>query len=137
MTWIDEIIQGLFDLYGTYDPFELCEHLEMSLREIDAESPMLNGQSSIYIRHFFKQECILYASGLRFLRLKFILLHEIGHALLHPDIACSRLTNKGKLEAQANYFARKMILLINGPEETIERFAKVNDIPLDVFRDVI
>lgn len=136
-TWIDEIIQGILDLYGTYDPFELCDYLEIRLQKVGKNSRVLKGQYSLYFRDLMGKERILYVEGLRYKQLKFYLLHELGHAILHPDLMRSKLTNNGKLEVQANYFATKMIRLDNGPEETIERFAQVNDIPLDIFKDVI
>lgn len=140
MNWIDEIIEGTLDLYGTSDPFELCDYLGIALQKTNRDSPILRGQHSIYIRELFDKECIFYAQGLRFKRLKFHLLHELGHALLHPDLACSALTNDGKLERQANYFAVKLTLhggleLIEGL--TVEYAALENDIPVRIMEDVI
>lgn len=137
MSWIDEIIQGTIELYGTSDPFELCDFMGIVLQSTNRDSAILKEQHSMYIRNFCSRECIFYAEGMRYKRLKFYILHELGHALLHPYVMCSRHTNNLKLERQANYFAFRMILRDCGEEETIERFALVNDIPRDIFNDVI
>lgn len=136
-TWIDEVICGVLDMYETYDPFELCDRMGITLQKISSNSRVLRGQPSLYFRDLIGKERILYSDGLRYKRLKFYLLHEIGHAILHPDLIRSKLSNNGKIEAQANYFARQMIYLESGPEDTAENFAKVNDIPLRVMEDVI
>ena len=138
MDWIDEVICGTIDLYGTGDPFDLCDHLGINL--IKTDSKLLRGQNSMYCRCLGGRECILYASGLRYRRLKYYLLHELGHALLHPDLACSSLTNNGKLERQANYFAVRL-LLYGGIEQieglTVEYLALQNDVPVSVMEEVI
>lgn len=42
-----------------------------------------------------------------------MLAHELGHAILHTEIATAaynnKLLNKGKLEKQADYFALKLL----------------------------
>lgn len=132
MNWIDEIIQGTFELYGTSDPFELCDYLEIVIQKTNRDSVILKGQSSMYIRNFCNKECIFYIEGLRYKRLKFYIMHELGHALLHPDVMISNLTNDLKLEKQANYFAIKM-LLPNDEEyyldKQIHHVALEHDIP--------
>ena len=140
MDWINEIIEGLFDLYGTSDPFDLCDQLDIRLVKVGRESPILKGQSCVYHRYLGNREYILYAAGLRFKRLEFYILHELGHALLHPDLTCSALTNNGKLERQANYFAGRL-MLYGGLERTegltVEYAALENDIPMSVMEDFI
>jgi Zn-dependent peptidase ImmA (M78 family) len=140
MRWIDEIIEGLFDLYKTLDPFDICDHLGIRLRKVDSKSVILRNQPSMYYRDSFKNECIFYASGLRYKRLKFYILHELGHALLHPNLTCSALTNGGKVERQANYFAVKMMLECGVEKKeglTVEYMALENDIPLNVAKEII
>lgn len=138
MDWIDNIVQGLLDLYNTDDPFELCDYLNIKL--IKTDTKILRGQNSMYFRCLGGRECILYATGLRYRRLKYYILHELGHALLHPNLACSAHTNNGKLERQANYFAIKM-LFHDGFEGvdglTVENAALENDIPVKVMEGVI
>lgn len=138
MNWIDDVVAGLLDLYGTCDPFDLCDYLDITLRKVSSDSCVLMGQHSIYFRSFFGSESIMYSSGLRYKRLKFYILHELGHAILHPDVPCSNLMNTLKMEREANYFAVKLIFATT-PEindgDTYSDFALLYDIPKEVFRN--
>jgi Zn-dependent peptidase ImmA (M78 family) len=137
MNWIDEIVKGTVDMYETMDPFELCDYMEIVLHTTGKGSAILQGQHSMYVRNFFNHECIFYSEGLRLKRLKFYIMHELGHALLHPDVPCSNLTNNMKLEQQANYFAIKMLLpndIEYYVDKPIQLVAMEHDIPDGVLR---
>jgi Zn-dependent peptidase ImmA (M78 family) len=138
MKWIDEIVMGTKDRYGTCNPFDLCDYLDIQLIKTDRNAFILRKQSSVYVRSFMDKETIFYAKGLRYQRLKFYLLHEIGHALLHTDMRFSPLTNDLRIEREANYFAVKMILCESPCEgQTAEKLALINDIPQEILKSVV
>ncbi len=111
--WIDDIIGGLYEYYNTNNIYELCDILNIQIKRIDSNNILLRGNDSIYIRDYFNCEVIFIRNDLNMESEKFILFHELGHALLHTDIfkaAFNRnFINKNKLEKQANYFAFKML----------------------------
>lgn len=111
MQWIDEIIIGLVDTYHTHDPYELCDVLSIDIIREEKESPLLLNEDSLYMRNYNDRETIFIRDDLHSNYEKFYLRHELGHAILHPDILCSNqndLINYDKLEKQANYFAFRL-----------------------------
>lgn len=74
---------------------------------------------------------------------KFILSHELGHALCNPDLLCAAFTfsNKGKFERQANYFAFKLINIkfdeIELEGMSLEQIAALTQIPYNVLSQFI
>ena len=104
MEWIDAIFEDVINRYQTSNPFELCKDLKIKVIFVNPKNPLLLGNESIYI-------CSVRAIFLRddlpdHLR-RFYLCHELGHALLHPNIFYlkKKLINVWKQEKQANYFA--------------------------------
>ncbi len=114
-TWIDDVIGGLSECYNTNNVYELCDILNIKIKKLESSNILLHGNDSIYIRDYFDSEIVFIRADLIMESEKFILLHELGHALLHTDIfkaAFNRnFINKDKLEKQANYFAFKMLNL--------------------------
>lgn len=111
MEWIDSIVIGLIEMYGTRDVYELCDVLEIEVRSAPPSNIMLHGHKSHYYRYFDNSEVIFIDETLQAGPEKdFILKHELGHALCNPDITCAAYSNKniGKIERQANYFALKL-----------------------------
>ena len=111
MKWIDEIVLGLLDAYGTNDPEELCDVMGIDVVQLDEGSPILREENSIYIREYGEKEIIFIRESLQPDLKSFYLRHELGHAILHPDLKCSYrggLINFPKLEKHANYFAFKL-----------------------------
>jgi Zn-dependent peptidase ImmA (M78 family) len=100
--WIDDIICGLSEIYNTNNVYELYDILNIQIKKLEPSNILLYGNDSIYIRDDLSIESE-----------KFILLHELWHALLHVDIFSAafnrKFINKDQLEKQANYFAFKML----------------------------
>lgn len=112
MEWIDQIIVGLLEIYDTKDIYELYDCLEISIVYLDEDNILLQGHDAVYHRSFLDQETVFIKKGLPTEYKRFILAHELGHGILHTNMAQSAfspLANLDKLEKQANYFAVKLL----------------------------
>lgn len=113
LTWIDEYVDGVIDYCYSRDIFEIYNTLNIKLKRIDKDDCLLQGNEALYIRSHFGLEVVFIRDDLPYKYEKFILAHELGHALLHTDVQKasynSKLINKGKLERQADYFALKLL----------------------------
>ena len=74
---------------------------------------LLQGKEALYHRDFRGLEIVYIGDDLDFEYEKFVLAHELGHAILHVHIFEAAFNkdfiNKGKLEKQAHYFAVKLL----------------------------
>lgn len=136
MKWINEIIIGLLDTYVTSCPYKLCGLLEIDIIKVEWVDPILCKNNSAYIRSFFGEETIFMRTDLTEEEEIFYIRHELGHAILHPNLKNSynkHLINKYKLEKEANYFAVKLSNIIFDEIElhnmTIEQIASCVGIP--------
>lgn len=113
LTWIDNYVEGIEEYCSSRDPAEICRSLDIEICHIDQNSFLLRNTEAIYIRSYLGQEIIFISNDLPYPYEKYVLAHELGHAILHPDIDTAaysnKLLNKGKLERQANYFATKLL----------------------------
>ena len=113
LTWIDEYVSGVIDYCYSQDIFEIYNTLNINIERIDKDDYLLQGNEALYIRNYFGLETVFIKDDLPYKYEKFILAHELGHALLHTEIAKaaynSKLINGGKLEKQADYFALKLL----------------------------
>lgn len=111
--WIDDYITGVQEYCSSRDPAEICRSLDIEICHIDPNSFLLRNTEAIYIRSYLGQEIIFISNDLPYPYEKYVLAHELGHAILHPDIDTAAYSNKllniGKLERQANYFATKLL----------------------------
>lgn len=142
MEWIDNIVIGLIDTFGTRNPYELCDALEIEIQKVDKENPLIQGNDSTYFRGFFQNEVILLRNDLDKEHEEFYLLHELGHAIIHTHVDNSNdLINRGKHERQANYFAFKIINLKFDEFElqdfTIEQVSRHLRIPLKPLKQLV
>ncbi|OPJ58449.1 ImmA/IrrE family metallo-endopeptidase [Clostridium oryzae] len=110
MEWIDDIVLGLVDEFNTNDVYELCDYLNISIRRLPSDNILLKDKAGFYYRDFEDNEAIFIKNGLHPSLERFVLSHELGHALCNTDLlnAAFSLCNKGKFEKQANYFAFKL-----------------------------
>lgn len=112
-SWIDEYVIGAVDLCLSNNIYEIYEFLNISIVKLDKKDTLLCGYEAIYFRNHFGIEVVFIRDDLPYQYEKFILAHELGHALLHTEIAKAaynkNLINKGKLEKQADYFAIKLL----------------------------
>lgn len=110
LKWIDNIVLGLIDKYGTHDIYEICDGENIKIVKLESNNVLLNKKEAYYYRDIEENEVIFIKNNLDSYTEQFILKHELGHALCHPDILSApyTLSNTGKLERQANYFALKL-----------------------------
>lgn len=112
-SWIDKYVDGVIDHCYSRDIYEICDTLNIVIRKLDKRHKLLQGNEAVYIRNFLGEETIFIRDDLPYRYEKFILAHELGHAILHVEVHQAayntRLINKGKLERQATYFACKLL----------------------------
>lgn len=140
-SWINDILEGLQETYNTTDVYELCDYLKIKIIKLEPNKILLRDNESFYYRDYFGNEVIVIRNDLDLPLEKFILAHELGHALLHPgayEAAFNKnLINTGKLEKQANYFAFKLLNLELDPIEfngfTMEQIASSLNLPKTYF----
>ncbi|QEK13744.1 ImmA/IrrE family metallo-endopeptidase (plasmid) [Crassaminicella thermophila] len=144
-SWINNCILGLYDLYATKDVYELYDCIEIKITKLDKQSILLQGNEAYYCRNYFGNEIVFIRNDLNIEYEKFVLAHELGHAILHTNIFTvaynNCLTNRDKIEIQADYFAIKLLEIdINSIEYdgfTIEQIASALNLPircLKIFR---
>lgn len=126
MEWIKNIVCGLIETYGTRNIHELISFLEITV----IKKNFVNGAKGKFFRDIFGNEYIYISSELNETEEKFILAHELGHALLHTNISVEfyfgSLIVKGKLEKEANYFAAEILI----DQESID-YNFIQDLNLD------
>jgi len=112
MLWIDEIITGVNDMYPKYDIYELYDVFKIHIIYLDRTNILLKNNDALYHRGLLDEEKIFIRNDLDDIYEKFVLTHELGHALLHTHIGKSTfnpLRNLGRLDKEANYFAVKIL----------------------------
>jgi len=112
-SWIDECIMGLNEYYECDNVYDLLKDLGINIIYLDSSNILLRNNKAFYSRDFLGEETVFINNNLNKDFEKFILAHELGHALLHTDMSSAafnyKVLNVGKLEKQANYFAMKLL----------------------------
>lgn len=135
--WVDEIIVGLKEMYNTDNVYEIFDYMNIKIHKIDSNNILLKNNDSFYYRDYLGNELIFIRNDLNINLEKFILLHELGHALLHTNSYEAAFNikhiNIGKLEKQANYFAFKLLQPSFDPTDleglTLEQIASLLELP--------
>ena len=113
LSWIDEYVDGVVEYCDTRDVFNIYKTLCIYIKRVDKDSSLLQGNVAMYIRSYTDIEMVFIRDDLPYQYERFILAHELGHALLHVEVAAAAYSNKlmvkGKLERQADYFALKLL----------------------------
>ncbi len=132
LSWIDEYVSGIIEYCNSNDIFDIYSTFNIDIVKIDKNDLILKGNEALYIRNYFNTEVVFIRDDLPYQYEKFILAHELGHALLHTEVYTAafnkNLINNGKLEKQANYFALKLLNIeldsINYEGYTMAQIAK-------------
>lgn len=112
-TWIDDCVYGLIEYYETNNVYELYNCLLIDIVKLPIGNIILQDKEAMYYRDIQGREVVYIQEGLEDQFEKFVLSHELGHAILHTDILQAAykkcMLNFGKLEKQAHYFAVKLL----------------------------
>lgn len=137
MLWVKQIVNGLIEMYGTRDVYELLNYLEVTL----IRKELFKNEKGRFFRDMFGNETIFISNTLSEEE-KIVIAHELGHLILHTDLPTSYYTSnhlliKNKYEIEANKFAAELLIpddielyegittkelaaLLNVPEELIK-----------------
>lgn len=135
MNDIKDIALGLKDLYDTNDPFELCRSLGICLIIHDLGAELLG----FFQRTPIGTEILHINNRLDYYMQKYICCHELGHAILQPDLSISffienPLMIQNKFEIEADTFAAELLLedgiLENYKGFTLEQIAASEFVPV-------
>lgn len=110
MNWINNIVKGLIETYHTRDIYDLIESLGIKI----IRKKMSGNKKARFIRDMFNNEYIFLSNELNWIEERYVLAHELGHAVIHTDISCGYCyysnISSDKLELQANYFAAQILI---------------------------
>lgn len=133
--WIDKKIKKLKKDHMTSDPILICKDLGIEINQANPDYYLLCGLKSIYFRDFYGKPTIFIRNDLSEYEEQFILKHELGHVILHPELSCSAHTNTGKIDKQANYFALALsgikLDFIDIEGMTLQQVASYSNIPYE------
>ncbi len=106
---IQNVISRLIKKYKTNDPFKIADMLNISI--FYEELGTING----YYNKPLRMKQIHINDALSENMKKFTCAHELGHALLHPDVSTPFLRSQtllsvNKMEIEANTFAAKLLI---------------------------
>lgn len=132
LSWIDEYVSSVIEYCNSNDIFDIYSTFNIDIVKINKNDLILKGNEALYIRNYFNTEVVFIRDDLPYQYEKFILAHELGHALLHTEVYTAAFNrnfiNNGKLEKQANYFALKLLNIeldsINYEGYTMAQIAK-------------
>ena len=122
----------------TDDVFELVDYFNINVIETDLGSSTLG-----MYRYIKRNKFIFLNNDLEHYQKKFVLAHELGHAILHSDLNCFFLEKKtlylkNKFEIEANKFAVELLVNDDDLKElegyTIEQMSAILNIPSDLLK---
>lgn len=134
---VKDIVLGLIEIYDTRDPFELCHCLEIVLLKHDLGDELLG----FFQRSRNGTEILHINNKLNYYTQRYICCHELGHAILQPELTLSFFINhplqiKNKFEIQADKFAAELLLqdykITEYENLTIEQIAAVEKVPINL-----
>ena len=107
---VKKSVSNLKKKFKTTNIFELIDFLNIEVIETDLESKTLGMYRTIKRNKF-----IFLNNNLDYIEKKFILAHELGHAVLHSSVNCFFLENnsffvKNKIEKEANQFSAELLI---------------------------
>lgn len=129
-----DVIDGLVSEYGTQEPFQLAEQMGINIHY--HELYRINGY---YIVYRNVRNIVVNRSLPKHLQ-RFVVAHELGHAILHPNVNALLLENTvfptDRREREANTFAINLLLsdsmVYDNPDRTIDDWASILGLPREV-----
>lgn len=131
---IKDIVEKLCKDMGTKDPFEIAERMDIQVHYLP-----LNEIRGIYLKAYGVMQVAINCD-LPLQIKKFVMAHEIGHAILHPDVNSlvfkTCMLNTGRQEVEANMFAIHMLLpnkdIEDNPQYTVDNWASILGLPREI-----
>lgn len=134
---IKDIVTGLKEMYLSNDPFELCSCLDIIVLIHDLGEELLG----FFQRTKNDTEILHINNRLNEHEQKYICSHELGHAILQPELSISffienPLLIKNRFEIEADTFTAELLLDDNILEKyegfTAEQIAIAENVPLRI-----
>lgn len=131
-------VHGLVKKHGTNDPFQLARALKILVLFYEL------GQTYGYYHSYKRVKMIVINCDLDEWLKRYVCAHELGHAVLHPDINTGFLKKHtlfpiGRFEREANEFAINLLLYGEKLEdyETKYDILRANGIPYEMERFLV
>lgn len=113
LSWIDEYVDGIIDYCYSRNIFEIYKTLNMKINKVNKDNIILQNGEAMYLRSYNDLEVVFLREDLHYEYEKFVLAHELGHAILHINLTTAAYHNKliikGKYEHEADYFALRLL----------------------------
>lgn len=134
---IHKIVSYYIKKFETSDPFQIAKdlHIELAIGDIGSRLGCY-----MYMK---KHKCIFLNENLSESELRFVMAHELGHAILHPRQNCYFIRNRtflsaDRIEVEANTFAIELLVpdteIIENPDLTIGQLARMTGYSEDILR---
>ncbi|MBU5308432.1 ImmA/IrrE family metallo-endopeptidase [Clostridioides mangenotii] len=134
---IKVLVNHLIDKFNTNDPFSLSEHLNINIIYTD-----LKNIWGMY-RYIKRNSFIFINNNISDIEKRFVLSHELGHAILHTKNNCFYLKHNtfmkvSTFENEANEFAAELLITNEDIKEaidkqfSIEQMACYFEVPLEL-----
>ena len=140
--YIEKKTKKIIQKYGTRDPFKLCHFLNVNVKYKN-----LGPQLKAFFFYQSRIKTIVLNSETDEMIHPILCAHELGHALLHPDILISmRSLNEIELfdssnvtEYEANIFAAELLIpdddlldMLNSTEYSFFQIASLLNVPVEL-----
>lgn len=125
---VHNIVEQTVHKYGTRSPYEMAKRMGIIVQKNN-----LGTIRGYYFKKYRIKQIILH-NDLSESDERFVLAHEIGHAVLHEDVNTpflmgNTLFSKNKFEKEANLFAIELLVpdetIIENPDLTLEQLARM------------
>lgn len=134
---VHNIVEHTVHTYGTRSPYEMAERMGIIVQKNN-----LGSIRGYYFKKYRIKQIILH-NDLSESDERFVLAHEIGHAVLHEDVNTpflmgNTLFSKNKFEREANLFAVELLVpdetIIENPDLTLEQLARMTGYQEELLR---
>ena len=134
---VHNIVEQTVHKYGTRSPYEMAERMGIIVQKNN-----LGAIRGYYFKKYRIKQIILH-NDLSESDERFVLAHEIGHAVLHEDVNTpflmgNTLFSKNKFEKEANLFAIELLVsdetIIENPDLTLEQLARMTGYQEELLR---
>ena len=134
---VHSIVERTLKKYKTRSPYELADLMGISIHRCEL------GTIRGYYSKKFRIKQIVLNCNLSEKDERFVLAHELGHAIMHenlntPFLIENTLLSKNKFEKEANSFAIELLVpdteIIENPDLTIGQLARMTGYTEDILR---